>query len=527
MSDSGEYKISARKEFVKEIPGEADRNFTTDEETLVALGYKPELKRDFNLWTAFCVSWAILGLLPSFASTLYYSMGYAGTPGMVWGWLIAMLFISCVALNLAEICSSMPTSGGAYYASAVLAPRPFGPLAAWITGWSNWLALVCCAPSVNYALAAMILAAASIENPTYTPENYQVFLLTALLQLLQACISGLPTKWIAQFNSAVSSFNIIGLIVVIIMIPAGTNREAQGYPKFTSSGEVWGNFYEGTSFPNGIAILMSFVGAMWIMAGFDAPLHVSEEVSNASITAPRAIVLTVAVGGIFGWFLQLVVAYTVIDIPSVIFSPLGQPFAAYLFQIMPRKTAMVILALTIFCAFCCGQGCMVTASRLTFAYSRDGCLPGSRFWRRVNKHTQTPVNAVWFNSAIGLCLICLIFTGPLAISAIFSIGAVANYVAFSIPIFIRTFLVRNRFRRGPWHLGRFGIPIGVVSCAYVAVMVPILCLPSLTGSALEAKTMNWTAVVYGGPMLFALVWWVLSAHKWFKGPKVNVEHRME
>ena len=57
-------------------------------------------------------------------------MGYAGTPGMVWGWLIAMFFIQCVAFSMAELCSSMPTSGGLYYASAVLAPPGYGPLAA-------------------------------------------------------------------------------------------------------------------------------------------------------------------------------------------------------------------------------------------------------------------------------------------------------------------------------------------------------------------------------------------------------------
>ena len=49
---------------------------------------------------------------------------------MVWGWLIAMFFIQCVALSMAELCSSMPTSGGLYYAAAVLAPPGYGPLAA-------------------------------------------------------------------------------------------------------------------------------------------------------------------------------------------------------------------------------------------------------------------------------------------------------------------------------------------------------------------------------------------------------------
>lgn len=412
-------------------------------------------------------------------------MGYAGTAGMVWGWLIAVAFINCVAMSMAELCSSMPTSGGLYYASAVLAPRRYGPLAAWITGWSNWIAQITSAPSIDYPLAAMILAAASINNPAYTPENYQVFMLTALLLLVHGCISSMPTKWIAQFNSIGSTFNILGIIVVIIMIPAGTNREAQGYPKLTPSSDVWGNIYEGTSFPSGIAILMSFVAAIWTMSGFDAPFHLSEECSNANFASPRAIVLTSAVGAVLGWFLQLATAYTVIDIPSVLSSSLGQPWAAYLLQVMPKKMAMAILALTIICGFSMGQAGMVSGSRVSFAYSRDGCLPGSHLWSRVNKHTQTPVNAVWFNVTIGLCLSLLIFGGPLAVGALFSVSAIAAYVSFTIPIFIRVFFVRNRFRRGPWHLGKFGIPIGVLSCAFVALMVPIMCLPSVTGRALE------------------------------------------
>jgi amino acid transporter len=133
-----------------EVPA-FDRELTADDDILAALGYKPEFKREFSLWTTFCVSFAVLGLLPSFAATLYYGMGYAGTAGMVWGWLLAMVFIQCVAMGMAELCSAMPTSGGLYYASAVLAPPGWGPLASWVTGWSNWLGQVTAAPSTDYA----------------------------------------------------------------------------------------------------------------------------------------------------------------------------------------------------------------------------------------------------------------------------------------------------------------------------------------------------------------------------------------
>ncbi|KAK6540090.1 hypothetical protein TWF694_008920 [Orbilia ellipsospora] len=507
-------------------PGElpaADHVMSADEEALFALGYKQEFKREFSLWTTFCVSFAVLGLLPSFASTLYYGMGYAGTAGMVWGWIIAMVFIQCVAMSMAELCSSMPTSGGLYYAAAVLAPEGWGPFAAWCTGWSNWIVQVTAAPSVDYAMAAMILALGSMANPDYVPTQYQTFLLSTLLMIIHGFISSMPTLWIARFNSVGTIINIIALVVVIIVIPAGTNRTN---PKFNPSSSVWGDISNMTSYPDGIAVLMSFISVIWTMSGYDSPFHLAEECSNANIASPRAIVLTSGIGGVMGWFLQLVVAYTVIDIGAVLDSNLGQPWAAYCLQVLPYKTSVAIIALTVVCAFSMGQGCMVAASRVTYAYARDDCFPLSKYWKRVHPITKTPVMAVWFNCVIGILLLLLIFAGDIAIGAIFSVGAIAAFVAFTIPIFIRVFFVGDRFRRGPWHLGKFSKPIGWAAVSFVALMVPILCLPQNTGADLDAASMNWTCLVYGGPMLAVIVWWFVDAKNWFHGPKINIEHKM-
>ncbi len=349
----------------------------------------------------------------------------------------------------------------------------------------------------------MVLAAASITHPDYVPTNYQTFLLTVFVMIIHAFISSMPTLWIANFNSYGSTLNMIGLFVVIIMIPASvTGIPATpgnpAAPKFLPSSQVW-SIQNATEWPDGVAVLMSFIAIIWTMSGYDAPFHLSEECSNANIASPRAIVMTSGVGGLAGWALQLVVAYTVQDIPNVMNSTLGQPWASYLIQVMPQKIALAILGLTIVCGFSMGQGCMVAASRVTFAYARDGCFPCSWWIKRVNKYTFTPVNAVWFNTSVGICLLFLIFGGPIAIGAIFSVGAIAAYVAFTIPIFIKTFLVGDRFRRGPWHLGKFSKPIGVMACSFILVMMPILCFPSVKGSDLTPQLMNWTAVVYGGP----------------------------
>ena len=124
-------------------------------------------------------------------------------------------------------------------------------------------------------VASMILASASINNPDYVPTEWQTFLLTTLIMVIHAVVSSMPTKWIAELNSYGSTFNIIALFIVIIIIPASVTRESQGLSKFTSASEVWGTLYEGTEWPSGISILLSFLSVVWTMSGYDAPFHLS------------------------------------------------------------------------------------------------------------------------------------------------------------------------------------------------------------------------------------------------------------
>jgi amino acid transporter len=112
----------------------------------------------------------------------------------------------------------------------------------------------------------MVLAAASIMNPEYQPTNYQTFLLTVLVMIIHACISSMPTLWIANFNSYGSTLNMICLIVVVIVIPASVTGSDTS-PKFQPSSQVW-SIQNGTDWPDGIAVLMSFLAIIWTMSGY-------------------------------------------------------------------------------------------------------------------------------------------------------------------------------------------------------------------------------------------------------------------
>ena len=86
-----------------------------DDELLATLGYRAELKREFSYLTVFGQSFGAMGIAPAIAESMIFSLGSAGTVGMVWTYLAGCLLLIPVALSLGELGSSMPTSGGLYY----------------------------------------------------------------------------------------------------------------------------------------------------------------------------------------------------------------------------------------------------------------------------------------------------------------------------------------------------------------------------------------------------------------------------
>ncbi|KAE9973205.1 hypothetical protein BLS_003726 [Venturia inaequalis] len=491
-----------------------------DEEILGALGYKQEFKRDLTWIESFSVSFSVLGLLPSIASTLSYNLAYSGQAGSVWGWIVAGILIQSVVFGMAELCSSMPTAGGLYYAAAVLAPEGWGPFASWCVGWSNFLGFATGPCSVNYAMASMVLAAAQILHEDYVVKQWHTYLLFLSILLIQGGLTIQATKFLGHMNIIGTILNVIVLVVFIIWLPVASINT----PKFNDNKTVWVNMENGTEWPVGWSFIMGFLSVIWTMSGYDTPFHLSEECSNANIAGPRAIVMTGQLGLYLGFAIILVIAYTVKDVADVVSGPYGQPMASLCVQVLGRKPGLAMFALNILAQFFVGQGCTIASSRVIFAYSRDGAIPGSRWWKQVNKHTHTPVNSVWFVLSIAALLGLLGFASPVAIGAVFSIGAIGQYIAFVTPLGLKLFFAGDNFKPGPWNLGKWSQPVSAVAVGWLLLIIPALCFPAFKGAGLNALTMNYTCLIYGGCMLFALTYYAVSARHWFKGPLVNVEH---
>jgi amino acid transporter len=155
---------------------------------------------------------------------------------------------------------------------------------------------------------------------------------------------------------------------------------------------------------------------------------------------------------------------------------------------------------------------------MIYAFARDGAIPGSKLWHKINKSTHTPTNAVLL-ATVGAFILALPYLwSSTAYAAVTSIAVVGLYVAYVIPVFLR---VRkgDAFEAGPWNLGRWGKQIGIVATAWVVVIFVLFMLPQ--ASPITVDSFNYTPVAFLVVLGGAALWWVVSARKWFTGPKVQ------
>jgi amino acid transporter len=166
----------------------------------------------------------------------------------------------------------------------------------------------------------------------------------------------------------------------------------------------------------------------------------------------------------------------------------------------------------------CGMASVTANSRMIYAFSRDGALPGSRLWHKINPRTRTPTNAIWLAAAGALILGLPYLWNSTAYAAVTSIAVIGLYVAYVLPTLLR--LLRGAdFVPGPWHLGRWSRPIGIIAVVWVAFISILFMLP--TASPVTGKTFNYTVFAVVAVLGFATIYWFASARRWFKGPKVQ------
>ncbi|XP_062230863.1 amino-acid permease BAT1 homolog [Phragmites australis] len=500
-----------------------------DQARLHQLGYKQELKRGLSVLSNFAFSFSIISVLTGVTMTYNTGLRYGGPVSMTLGWLVVAAFNGCVALSMAEICSAYPTSGGLYYWSAMLAGKEWASLASWVTGWFNIVGQWAGTTSIDFALAQLVqviilLGTGGLNGGGYMASKYVVLAIYAAILITHGLINCLPIQWLAWFGQFGAFWNVAGVLALVILIPAVAMERA-------SVGFIFTHFNtdNGMGIHNKVYILaVGLLMSQYSVLGYDASAHMTEETKNADWSGPMGIVTSVALSSIFGWIYLVALTSVVTDIPYLLDpgnDAGGHAIAQAMYITFLRRYGsgvggIVCLGIVAAATFLCGTACVTSNSRMGYAFSRDGAMPFSHVWHRVNKQ-EVPFNVVWLSVSVAFVMALTSLGSQVAFQAMLSIATIGIYISYGLPIFFRVTTARKSFVPGPFHLGKYGAAIGWVGVAWVALVTVLFSLP--VAYPIEEGNFNYTPVAVGGVLLLSVGAWVLHARFWFEGPVTNVD----
>ena len=500
----------------------AAATITDDQQRLHELGYAQELRRHMSGFTNFAVSFTIISIL-SGCLTLYGTGLNSGGPVIItWGWPFVGVMTLFVGLAMAEVCSSFPTAGGLYYWSAKLAPR--NPAAwSWFTGWFNFLGQVAVTAGIDFGAAFFLNALLDLQWGFDTRPWHTIVLFAAIL-LLHGVVNQFGVRIIAVLNNVSVWWHILGVLIIVSVLAFVPSHHQ-------SASWVFGHFVNNTGWGSKFyVLLLGLLLAQYTFTGYDASAHMTEETRDAARSGPRGIVTSIVVSLFAGWLLLIGITFAIQNYSGA--ASASVPAAQVFIQALGNTGAKLLLLIVIGAQLFCGMSPVTANSRMIYAFSRDGALPGSKFWHKVNPKTRTPTNAIWLAAGGALILGLPYLWNNTAYVAVTSIAVIGLYVAYVMPTFLRLRL-GSRFKPGPWQLGRWSRPIGIIACVWVAFIFVLFMLPTV--SPITHTNFNYTVVAVVVVLGFAGIWWLLSAHKWFTGPKVQgspeelaeIEHELE
>jgi amino acid permease (GABA permease) len=474
-----------------------------DAALLEALGYKQELHRRFGGFANFAVSFSIISILAGCITSYLIAMNAGGPIAISIGWPVVGVLVVCVALAMGEICSVYPTAGGLYFWAGRLA-RTNRRQWAWFVGWFNFMGEVAVTTAVDYGAAITWMAFLNLTiGISVTPGH--TFIAFVVILLLHGLLNAFNVNLVQLLSMVSAWWHLAGVAVIVVVLAIVPDHHQ-------SMGWVFTHFENNTGWSSSAYVfLIGLLMAQYTFTGYDASAHVAEETRNASVAAPKGIVNSVVVSLVAGWILLLAVTFAIKDWVSARDTSIGLPPAQIFIDATGHNLGTLLLLIAAVAQFFCGMACVTSSSRMSFAFSRDNALPGSRLWSVVNPRTGTPTNSIWLVTVLSIVLASPALFNTTAYLAVTSIAVIGLYIAYVTPVFLRR---RNpEFVQGRWNLGRWSAPIGWVAVVWVAFIVVLFMLPP--ASPVTIDTFNYAPIAVLVVIAFCVGTWFIAGRKHF------------
>lgn len=482
-----------------------------DEKLLQEAGYRQELDRRLSAFTNFAISMSTICILAGGLTSFHVGLCSVGGASVGLGWPTACLFSLIVALTMAQVASAFPTAGGPYHWASILGGKGWG----WLTGCFNLAGLVTVLAAINAGACRFVVGTLS-HTLDLSPTDVSPFayaLTGVALTVSQAFIN----HWGIRLTGRLIDLSGYLILVVSVLLTALLLVVGLAHHSFDLMRLVTFTNYSGPA-GNGVwpetgnlawLFVLGLLLPAYTITGFDASAHTAEETLDAAHSVPRGIIRAVWVSGLAGWVMLVALILAIPDMDEA--AAMGdQSFFHILRSVLPSWLNTILYGGIIVAQYLCGLATLTSASRMTYAFARDGGLPLAGLLRMVSPERRSPWVAIW-----AVALATTMFTLAIPYEAIAAMCAVFLYISYVLPTALGLWAHGRRWTRmGPWHLGAWYRPLAALSLLGCGLLLVVGLQPP-----------NEIAVwIVGGSLVGLALFWFTWLRQRFDGPPHAILH---
>ncbi|MBI5840177.1 MAG: amino acid permease [Chloroflexi bacterium] len=477
-----------------------------DKKILHNMGYAQQLARRMSGFSNFAISFSIICILAGGITTFPTGFSSTGGAGIGIGWLVGGAVAIIVALSMGQIASAYPTAGGLYHWASILGGRAWG----WVTAWFNVLGLVFVVSSVDVGVWLLFRDLVLVGIFKMDPASFTV--MHQLLGVAVILIShALFNHYGIELTTKLTDFSGYLIFVVAILLTISLlvfSPVALDFSRlFTFSnftGDPGGGVFPRTE-NLGFAFLFGLILVCYTITGYDASAHTSEETHDAQVNVPKGMWQSVFYSVLFGYFM---VASFVLAMPSVE-EGASKGWGAFFYvmesSLMPQWLLYVLFVGIVAANYLCGLAGLTSASRMTFAFARDGGLPASGFLSHVDRKYRTPTYSIWVVAFFAW--LSTVYANAFVVLA--TACAVFLYFSYISPVVAGFFAEGKTWtQKGPFDLKGLSKPLAVVSVIGGFVL-------AITGFQPPNEKVFYLTVAM---VIVMGILWVAVENKRFEGP---------
>ncbi|KIW90075.1 uncharacterized protein Z519_09506 [Cladophialophora bantiana CBS 173.52] len=441
-----------------------------------------------------------------------------GPVSLVYGFILAFAGTIATALSLSEAASMIPSAGGQYHYVAELSPPSIARPLSWAAGWLTMFGWQSVAASAPFLAGTMIQGLIVLNNPTYIYKRWHGTLLYWAVLLLALVFNVLGIRILPHVENASMVLHVVLFFILLIAIIALS-------PTKNSASFVFTDFENQTGWTsNGVAWCIGMLSSSYVLVGYDAATHLSEEMSNPAVGVPRAMIGSLVLNGILGFSFLLAVLFCMGDIASAIGTATGFPIIQIFYTVTGSLgAASAMTTAVILMASVATIPLVASAARTLWALARDSAFPFSRWLSHVDEKRGIPTRAISVTTLFLMLLGLLNIAAITAFNAILSLAVVGLYLSYLLPVVVilwRRIKNPKSLRWGPFELGRWGITLNIVSIIYTVFCCVFLVFPPY--QPVTAQNFNYASVVLGGVLALSAAYWFIRGRKVYTGPAIEI-----